>query len=137
MIDIIVFVYGTLRAHEDNHHLLAGSELIAELCYMEGNLYDTKLGYPAMTLAPGSKVYGELYRVSATVLRQLDELEDYYGEDRNNEYWRVVRPVYTNSNVSEQSAFVYIYLDEQAVGLDPIPLGDWISYRISNQAKGK
>jgi len=141
MNEIIVFVYGTLRKGEDNHHLLAGSERIAVQCYMEGNLYDTKLGYPAMTLAPGKKVYGELYSVSEAKLRQLDELEDYYGEDRNNEYWRVVRPVYTDTDtdtdMSARSAFVYIYLNEQAEGLDLIPLGDWKSYRLSNQTKAE
>jgi len=143
MNESIVFVYGTLRKGEDNHHLLADSELVAEECHMEGNLYDTGFGYPAITLVPGNKVYGELYRVSETTLRQLDELEDYYGEEEHNEYWRVVRPVYTNTDTdtntntdaSEQSAYVYIYLDEQAEGLVPIPLGDWKSYRLLQSNK--
>ena len=143
---IIVFVYGTLREHECNHYLLAGCERLGAAWYAEGRLYDTGLGYPAMTLERGSKVHGELYRVTPNVLRLLDKLEDYDGEDENgagiedmdesdgggrdNEYWRVVQPIYSDASSDRVEANVYVYPDAKAAGLEPIASGDWKQRRV-------
>ncbi len=142
---IVVFVYGTLREHERNHHWLAGSDRLGGACYAVGRLYDTGLGYPAMTLESGGRVHGELYRVTPAVLRLLDELEDYDGEDENgaiiedmeeiaaggrdNEYWRVVQPIYSDASRSRIEAYVYVYPDAKAAGLTPIASGDWKRHR--------
>lgn len=140
---ITVFVYGTLRERECNHYLLAGSERLGGACYAEGKLYDTGLGYPAMTLERGGKVHGELYRVTPAVLRMLDELEDYDGEDgsaaevdargSDNEYWRVVQPIYSDAGQgqgqSHTDAYVYVFPAAKAARLEPIASGDWIRRR--------
>lgn len=72
-----VFVYGTLRQGQANHHLLVGAELLGphctEPCF---SLYH--LGaYPGLTRGGFTSVLGEVYRVKASALRQLDRLEDY------------------------------------------------------------
>ncbi|MFD0710499.1 gamma-glutamylcyclotransferase [Paenibacillus sp. GCM10027626] len=123
-----VFVYGSLRKDEDNFGFLADAEQLADYCYVEGILYDTGLGYPAMTLAHGSKVYGELYRVTPDTLRQLDELEDYHGAEQDNDYLRVVETVYMDEGRAK--AFVYVYPDEKAKGLKRVQSGDWRLYRL-------
>lgn len=72
-----VFVYGTLRRGEANHYRLAGAERLGEHrtepCF---SLYD--LGaYPGLTRGGATAIVGEVYRLDAAALRQLDRLEDY------------------------------------------------------------
>ena len=67
-----VFVYGTLRKGEVNARLLKNAACKAEQCWTNGSLFDTDYGYPAMTQSPSSRVYGELYSVTAEELERLD-----------------------------------------------------------------
>jgi gamma-glutamylcyclotransferase (GGCT)/AIG2-like uncharacterized protein YtfP len=54
-----VFVYGTLRKNEGNHHLLRDAVCIARQCWTEGQLYDSHSGFPYLVQSTGAKVYGE------------------------------------------------------------------------------
>lgn len=72
----MLFVYGTLRKYENNHHLLKGSRCLAEQSWAYGELYDSGLGYPAMKPSIDSKVYGEIFEVSKSQLQEIDFLED-------------------------------------------------------------
>jgi len=124
----LVFVYGTLRRHEANAHLLDKALRIAEQAWVYGTLYDTGDGYPALVPAePGadkcSKVYGELYRVTKRQLDILDELEGYEAGGNDNLYERVVETVYTDGGAYE--AYTYVFPSERAHGLQPIAWGDW------------
>jgi gamma-glutamylcyclotransferase (GGCT)/AIG2-like uncharacterized protein YtfP len=72
----LVFVYGTLKRGQPNHHQLAGSRFSgqAELAGLE--LYD--LGPFPMVIAcphPAAVVHGELYGVSPELLARLDRFE--------------------------------------------------------------
>lgn len=118
-----VFVYGSLRKHEHNHHVLADSILVAEQCSMKGKLYDTGHGYPAMIQEAEGNVYGELYRVTDEVLSSLDTLEGYYGEGKDNHFERRTGTVNTDSGQLE--AYVYMYKKENVIGLSSIEYGDW------------
>lgn len=128
----LVFVYGTLRRHEANAHLLAGAEKMAEQAWVFGTLYDTGHGYPALVLAgPEShrrtKVFGELYRVTLQQLAALDELEGYREGEEDNLYDRVTETVYTDKGTYD--AYVYVFPAHRAAGLQPILWGDWKCHR--------
>jgi len=71
----LIFVYGTLKKGECNHHVLEQSECLG-LFETEPNyqLYDHD-DYPG--LAHGSNsINGEIYRIDDKTLSQLDVLED-------------------------------------------------------------
>ncbi len=69
-----LFVYGTLRRGGEAASVLEGAELIAPAA-VAGGLYDTGHGYPALVLAGGGKVLGEVWRCPAPLLPRLDEYE--------------------------------------------------------------
>ena len=71
----LVFVYGTLRQGQSNHHYLKGGELLGQFdTPKEYALFD--LGaYPAMILGKKS-VAGEVYIINDEILESLDRLED-------------------------------------------------------------
>ncbi|MCP8970061.1 gamma-glutamylcyclotransferase family protein [Ectobacillus ponti] len=102
---MLLFVYGTLRKDEHNHHYLEGAECVAEVCWTAGRLHDTGLGYPALEEAEG-QVYGELYRITEAHLPAIDELEDYVEGSTDNLYERVTRQIMTETGAHE--AFVYV-----------------------------
>lgn len=129
----VVFVYGTLRRHEANAHLLEKAEIVAEQAWVFGTLYDTGNGYPALVLKmpasdTGTKVYGELYRVTAQQLAALDELEGYREGRADNLYERVVATVHTDTG--DYDAFLYVFPARRAEGLLPIRWGDWKCHRL-------
>ncbi len=80
-----VFVYGTLQRGHSNHHWLAGAGFVGERQLGGARLFD--LGPFPMAVAadaddlaaaadsPIAPIHGELYRVSAGGLAQLDRLE--------------------------------------------------------------
>lgn len=79
---VLLFVYGTLQPGERAWHLLAPSARSAERTSVEGALWDTRLGYPALTLAaealaevPGVVVELDPARAER-VLEQLDTYEE-------------------------------------------------------------
>ena len=116
-----VFVYGTLRKHEKNHSLLKEANLIKEQAWVEGALYDTGKGYPA--LKEGNEtIYGEVYKINSTLLSTLDELEDFLEGREDNRYIRKLKQVNTDTGVLE--AFVY-YSEIEDMFQEKIPSGDW------------
>ncbi|AZU61898.1 hypothetical protein CHR53_11740 [Neobacillus mesonae] len=121
----LVFVYGTLRWHESNHHLLFGAECVAQQCWTKGKLYDSNLGYPFLAASEDNKVYGELYQVEDDeMLEKLDELEGYYGPGENNYYIRYSQQIHTDKG--SYQAFVYILPeDREPQDMRFIDGGDW------------
>jgi gamma-glutamylcyclotransferase (GGCT)/AIG2-like uncharacterized protein YtfP len=107
MKDHLVFVYGTLRKGEKYSYYLNKAECLEENCTIEGQLYDTGWGYPALLLESGKvHVKGELYRVSSEQLAELDRLEGYKEYGANNLYERIITKVTTEKG--EQEAIVYV-----------------------------
>lgn len=70
-----VFVYGTLKRGKSNHHFLSGAEFIAEAVAQEvGTLSNTSP--PSFARGePKANLLGEIYKVDADTLRDLDYLE--------------------------------------------------------------
>lgn len=126
----VVFVYGTLRKQEHNHHFLADAKCIECECWTYGKLYDTGYGYPAMVKDQSEKVYGELYKINEDQLKGLNQLEGYIGDGhKNNLYDRVTQEVYTRN--SSVQAFVYIYASSKIAELKGDSFSDWKRYRHS------
>ncbi|NQD66750.1 gamma-glutamylcyclotransferase [Bacillus haikouensis] len=116
-----VFVYGTLRRHEENHSLLNEAELLYEQAWTDGTLYDTDKGYPAMKEGEG-RVYGEVYKVNDALLLKLDEIEGFIEGREENLYNRQLQKVNTDQGSVE--AFVYFGLGEKMFQYE-ISSGDW------------
>src|SRR3990167_7147480 len=70
-----VFVYGSLKQGFGNHHFLATTEHVGRATIAFAKLLN--LGaFPGMVPGlPNQRVFGEVYRISDEVLRQLDRLE--------------------------------------------------------------
>lgn len=72
---VTVFVYGTLRAGEANHDLLAGHERLGP-ARTEPRFELVDLGaYPALVPGGDTAIVGEVYRVDGPTLAALDRLE--------------------------------------------------------------
>ncbi|MFP3918830.1 gamma-glutamylcyclotransferase family protein [Lysinibacillus telephonicus] len=129
---IKVFVYGTLMKGEVNAHLLTNATCIETSCWTNGLLYDTGFGYPAMVPSLQHRTYVELYVVTESEIKLLDELEDYKENGDNNLYNRVKQLIYTDNN----STYAYVYIANQDNLLErKVPFGDWKAYRTNNCKK--
>ncbi|MCA1062928.1 gamma-glutamylcyclotransferase [Rossellomorea sp. AcN35-11] len=123
-----VFVYGTLRKHEKNHFVLKGATLEREQAWVDGVLFDTKRGYPALKEGMGI-TYGEVYSIDTDILADLDELEDFIEERDVNLYSRKLKRV--NTDKGTQEAYVY-YSENEELFKEEIPSGDWKVHRFLN-----
>ena len=126
-----VFVYGTLRQHEENSYFLHGAKCLSSQCWTYGILYDTGCGYPAMETSRNKKVYGELYQVNHEQLKRLDHLEGYEGDEKDNLYDRITQTIYTDTGTIQ--AYVYVFLPDQTANLEKISFGDWKCHRYIKQ----
>jgi gamma-glutamylcyclotransferase (GGCT)/AIG2-like uncharacterized protein YtfP/cation transport regulator ChaC len=118
---VYVFVYGTLRKHESNHILLKEASLLREQAWVEGVLYETNRGYPALKEGNGT-VYGEIYKINPDILSKVDELEDFLEGRGENLYIRRLKQVETDTG--PQEAYVY-YSENESLFQQYIPSGDW------------
>ncbi|WP_114766568.1 gamma-glutamylcyclotransferase family protein [Vibrio rhodolitus] len=108
----LVFVYGTLRQGESNHHYLAGAEFLGLYeTPPEYALYD--LGaYPAV-ISGHQVIFGEVYLIDDQILTGLDALEDVPVE-------------YRREQIATSFGDAWIYLYQDAAKLDLlISSGDW------------
>jgi gamma-glutamylcyclotransferase (GGCT)/AIG2-like uncharacterized protein YtfP len=129
---VLVFVYGTLRMDGQYHDFLSDATLVLKQCYLYGRMFDTGSGYPAITLEPHYRIYGELYEVNNDTLALLDQLEDYESLGKDNLYNRVIQKVYVGGKAYQ--AFVYVYASVQAcTQFDEIISGDWITYHYNKE----
>lgn len=108
----LVFVYGTLRQHQTNAHLLGEATCMAKQCWTKGRMFDSGYSYPYLISAEG-RVYGELYQVNDIQLKALDRLEGYHGENQENHYNRVQQTIYSDKGNYE--ADVYLLADQSQV----------------------
>ncbi|AIF43030.1 gamma-glutamylcyclotransferase [Virgibacillus sp. SK37] len=120
----MVFVYGTLRKEESNNEFLANSRLVAEGAWTAGKLYSTTSYYPVLEKYKYGKVYGELYEVTKDKLEELDVLEGYIGEGKNNLYDRIEQTIFTDK--ASWLAYLYVMsIKSMEMRLSVIESGDW------------
>jgi gamma-glutamylcyclotransferase (GGCT)/AIG2-like uncharacterized protein YtfP len=105
-----VFVYGTLKKGEGNHHLLENSECLGE-GYVKGMLCNIH-GLPAL-VEGNNDVPGELYSVDGDTLERLDRLEGYSTAVPLDDCLYDRREVHTYGHFTRdvKSAFVYFWND--------------------------
>ena len=130
----VIAVYGTLRAGESNHGLLAAAERIGD-GWVAGILHCMPGGphrayaYPALVRGSGGRVRVELYRLAdASQLTRLDALENYDSADEGgSEYVRRLEPIIGGP---VERAWVYWYAADPAALGPVIPGGDWLAAGI-------
>lgn len=115
-----IFVYGTLRKDQSNHHLLAGAEFLSYGRTPAKYRLVSMGGYPAMLHDGEISVYGEIYSATPEMVKRMDHLEghpDYYRRT----------PIVLADGVEVEA---YICQDEGSAGGRPaISSGDWVKYR--------
>ena len=86
-----VFVYGTLKPGESNHHYCGNLILNQAPALVRGRLYALPAGYPAMTTGEGWVKGVWLTFADSQLLSALDQLEEYVPDRpaAQNEYQRV------------------------------------------------
>lgn len=133
LMTVNVFVYGTLRRGQKYHELIAGKIKSMQNATARGILYDLPCGYPAMISGEGA-VCGELFELddAEEALTVLDELEDYHGPGKVNEYERVQITVVAEDGTAK-SCYAYVYPEERRAWLEKngmrVSSGDWIRPR--------
>lgn len=72
-----VFVYGTLRKGESNHHWMTGARYLGEHRTRPRYWLVDKGAYPVLAGGGRTAVQGEVYAISRLILTRLDVLEAY------------------------------------------------------------
>lgn len=135
-----IFVYGTLMRGFANHEkYLAKNIITVQKATIKGQLFHLPQGYPALVEGSG-RVYGEYVTVKkiSSVLKRLDELEDYHGPGRDNEYERVIREVLLAGGEVVRG-YVYVYAAnryrELAEWGKKVLSGDWRAFYTAQTGK--
>jgi len=107
-----IFVYGSLRRKQGNSHWMTNAQWLGEHHVENYALYS--LGhYPGVVPGEGA-VLGEVYRIDASTLSELDALRTKGGEYKR----QLIRTPYG-------SAWMYVY-QRSVDGLTRIESGDWL-----------
>ena len=127
------FVYGTLRAHQSNAHLLRGAIARSRSAKLSGaQMFD--LGPYPMILESELQyeIWGELLEIEAdkygAILKSLDRLESVDGQNPENPaalYRRLRRFVLVENELIE--AWVYFGRESVARRGRPVASGDWVA----------
>lgn len=131
-----VLVYGTLRPGQGNYeYLIAPHYHTLETVTVEGYEMYSNGGFPYVVPSadPHSKVTADLVAYHGQdweeFLADLDSLEGYRGEGKNNHYDREIVSYTTKDGVSGKA---YIYIASKTLGRDirkelrKIESGDWL-----------
>ncbi|CBA33903.1 gamma-glutamylcyclotransferase [Cronobacter turicensis] len=107
-----IFVYGSLRRKQGNSHWMTNAQWLGDYDIENYQLFS--LGhYPGAVPGEGS-VVGEVYRIDATTLAELDALRTARGEYKR----QLIQTPYG-------SAWMYVY-QRSTEGLTRIESGNWL-----------
>lgn len=111
-----LFVFGTLRRGEENHHYLAGRYDRVRAASLPDFRRETAAhGYPAAVAAPGESVEGELFFLTPqhydAVLRDCDLLEDLPPDKLVGEYYCRAR---VSVITPDETLTAWAYIDPRA-----------------------
>jgi gamma-glutamylaminecyclotransferase len=113
-----VFVYGTLRRGEVNHHLLASARFVGEARTVPSYTLFALDGHPGMGEGGCTRVVGECYDVNNETLAALDQLEGYPG-------WYERVPVALEQG---DHALAYLLPPRFTADRPVIAEGDWVRW---------
>ena len=109
----LVFVYGTLRQGEVNHHLLGKASLCGRHTTRPHYKMFSLGAYPAVVTRGPDRISGEVYRVDGRTMVELDRLEGYPRS-------------YDRKLIATPWGRAWIYLYRESVhGRKRIPNGIW------------
>jgi gamma-glutamylcyclotransferase (GGCT)/AIG2-like uncharacterized protein YtfP len=118
-----IFVYGSLRAGQSAHSLIAPYIIEAQPAESTGRLYALPGGYPGLIEDPSGRVAGDLVRVHS-IDRAFAVLDEYEGEEFRRAPYHA-----TGSRGRSLDAWCYLLADaELARGCPRIESGDWAAY---------
>ncbi len=119
--DILVFVYGSLRTEECNSFYLKMARKIADFQTLpQYRLWD--LGAYPGAMAGTQCLVGEIYAINKAIFKKLDHLEEYPR-------------VYNRLQLATPWGLAWIYLlNRPPRGGKLIQGGDWVSYRKQRDA---
>ena len=120
-----VFVYGSLKRGFGNHRCLEGAEFIGP-----GILDNAKMlnlgAFPGLVPATTGEIFGEIYKITPTILVRLDRLEGH-----PHFYCREIKPIFEGFEQNSPcfEAWVY-YLSKDSIAhyseiCETIPSGNW------------
>lgn len=118
MIELPLFVYGTLMTNGGQDHLLRGRRRRPGT--VRGSLYQMPQGYPALTLAGDHLVHGQWLDPVPPPLMQI--LDTYEGVQQGLYRRAVVR---VESGRASFDAWAWVMDEAQAHGGVPIRSGRW------------
>ena len=108
MEDTLVFVYGTLKKGYGNNRLLAGAEFVGEAVTLEKFKVAGRFSFPtAKKNEEGNWLSGEVWRVNANHMRDMDRLEG-----NGHFYNREEIPVYRVEDAAPFKCWMYIYMGQ-------------------------
>lgn len=120
----LLFVYGTLRKHEKNHHLLAQSACINEQARTKGSLFAAKEG-PTAVLNGEGYIYGEVYEADELCIHKLDQFFQGYHK----------QTVFVETDVGIKNALIYFMNKDGFAGFTKISSGDWKEHQMISKSK--
>ncbi|AYC20413.1 Gamma-glutamylcyclotransferase family protein YtfP [Dickeya dianthicola] len=107
-----IIVYGSLRRKQGNSHWMTNAQWLGDHQLEGYELYD--LGHYPAAVAGEGEIYCEVYRISSSILTELDELKRGGG-------------VYQRELIATPFGSAWIYLYQRPVtGLRRIASGDWL-----------
>ncbi|MCI4135566.1 gamma-glutamylcyclotransferase [Bacillus vallismortis] len=121
---MLLFVYGTLRKHEKNHHLLAQSVCINEQARTKGCLFDSNEG-PAAAFDDEGYICGELYEADEWCIHKLDQF--YQGSEKHT--------VLVETDDGIRKALVYDMDKTKYDGFSKISSGDWKEHQMISKSQ--
>lgn len=136
----LVFVYGSLRIGASENPRMAGAEWLGR-GLARGRLYKV-LWQPGLVLdEDGPEVLGDVYKVNAELLREIDDREGVpagatHGEEYERRKIRVLRKAEVEATWAEIPAEVetWAWIWRKPVDdLEEIPSGDWLDVERPRQ----
>lgn len=125
----LVAVYGTLRKGEHNHHIIKHCTLIGEV-WTNPSFTLIDLGsYPGLLTKGRTSVKLEIYKIyNTTTLKNLDNLEGYFGKDSSNNLYN---KELINTPFGEASIYIYNFENygKDSENYSTITSGDWVEYK--------
>ena len=107
-----IIVYGSLRRKQGNSHWMTNAQWLGDHQIEGFSLYN--LGHYPGVIAGEGAVYGEVYRIDASTLAELDALRTKGGEYKR----QLIQTPYG-------SAWLYVY-QRSVAGRQRILSGDWL-----------